>query len=300
MPNSCWVKNCFFQAGRILNGHEIKLHCFPNLRERILDWLRILIPSGEVEVFSIAEEILSYKKKRYNKYHICSLHFSDESFIVNAGGRLFRPVANPSIFENFLDYERKVLEPKKYKKKRLQNTTGSQQSVTPSSSESSVPTESRGHTVSLSCLEVQQVSENVEILISKFTDASTQTEFNLTNSIIISMDKNLTLREEESPLRQPTNIVHESTPLPDCSQSQNRHQINPFIRLLSPIVFENEKISQPPEEDGNDDDLVSGIFPLTGDLEDSYNISSLADAGEIRDSRDHSYDPLMKCNLKTW
>ncbi|XP_044134814.1 uncharacterized protein LOC122927225 [Bufo gargarizans] len=251
------------------------------------------MPSDIENVNYLAEEILVLKQKRYNKYRLCSLHFAPNNFIVNAVGRALCDSAKPTIFENIPEFERKVPKTKTTKAKvsepQLDNRA--------LSSESSVTLESSGQTSSVSYHEIQHVTDNVETPTTKFMDACTQTDFDLTNSILIGIDRNVVLTEEQSPVRPFTNIVIESTPLPECSNTVNQPKnIIPFGNILSPICGKNDHNLVQQEQVGNrDDDNVSGIFPLTAEMDESdkeYTTSDV-DGGEVLDCRDTSYDPLM-------
>ncbi|XP_044160160.1 THAP domain-containing protein 5-like [Bufo gargarizans] len=191
MPGTCWVKDCFYLPGRSHNGHEIKLHTFPNCRERVVEWLLQLIPAGD-EVNALAEDILTMKRRKYNKYRLCSLHFTEDSFIVNVCGRVLRPKAIPTIFPNFLDSDRKVAEDltkaKAFKRKRLDNLSAPEASKKALIPESSIKTESSEQTESGSSPEIQHFPEIVESPRSKFSDVSIQTDCDLTNSMVIIRD----------------------------------------------------------------------------------------------------------------
>ncbi|KAG8597693.1 hypothetical protein GDO81_002361 [Engystomops pustulosus] len=121
----CLINGCTYTPGRHRNGFEIKLHTFPNSLERIKDWL-LQMGQNFNDVDNVAQQILDSKLKKSNKYRLCSLHFTDDSFIVNVNGRILRPNALPSIFQTPGDPQEKIHEDlslrKSFKRKRGEKT----------------------------------------------------------------------------------------------------------------------------------------------------------------------------------
>ncbi|KAM3940193.1 uncharacterized protein RB166_000204 [Leptodactylus fuscus] len=128
----CLINGCTFTPGRYRNGHEIKLHTFPNSLQRIKDWL---LQMGQIfhDVDNIAQQILDSKLKKSNKFRLCSLHFTDDSFIVNAGGRILRPNALPTIFQSLPHSSEMIHEDlslrKTFKRKREQKRSSQASSL---------------------------------------------------------------------------------------------------------------------------------------------------------------------------
>ncbi|XP_069611580.1 uncharacterized protein [Ranitomeya imitator] len=122
----CWITGCKYTPGRVHNGHEIKLHSFPNSLPRIKDWL-LQMGQKFKDIDNVARQILDNKQRKCNKFRLCSLHFSDNSFIVNVLSRTLRPNAVPTIFDNVPFNSQKVNEDlslrKTFKRKREQKTS---------------------------------------------------------------------------------------------------------------------------------------------------------------------------------
>ncbi|KAM4050980.1 uncharacterized protein ACNLHF_020147 [Anomaloglossus baeobatrachus] len=122
----CWITGCKYTPGRVHNGHEIKLHSFPNSLQRIKDWL-LEMGQNFKDIDNVARQILDNKQRKCNKFRLCSLHFSDNSFIVNVCGRTLRPNAVPTIFDNVPFNAEKVNEDlslrKTFKRKREDKTS---------------------------------------------------------------------------------------------------------------------------------------------------------------------------------
>ncbi|XP_069816991.1 uncharacterized protein [Dendropsophus ebraccatus] len=122
----CWITGCKFTPGRMHNGHEIKLHSFPNSFQRIKEWL-LQLGQNFNDIDNIARQILESKQRKSNKYRFCSRHFSDDSFIVNLCGRTLRPNAVPTIFESAPHTSEKIHEElslrKTFRRKRKEKPT---------------------------------------------------------------------------------------------------------------------------------------------------------------------------------
>ncbi|KAG9487717.1 uncharacterized protein [Eleutherodactylus coqui] len=202
----CWINGCKFIPGRFQNGHEIKLHSFPNSLERIKEWLLQLGQTFN-DIDNIAKQVYDSKLRKSNKFRLCSRHFSDVSFIVNAGGRTLRPNALPTIFEDASHTSEKIHENlslrKTFKRKREEKipneatlpfvapSQNPSPQISPKSIKSEVLDDYPLYTPSTESSVVScSISNKVEKAKS-YQDAETQTEFTFKNSIIYLLDSDL-------------------------------------------------------------------------------------------------------------
>lgn len=225
----CWITGCKFTPGRLHNGHEIKLHCFPNSLERIKEWL-LQLGQDFHDIDNIAKQVLDSKLKKSNKFRFCSLHFSDDSFIINAGGRTLRPNAIPTIFESVPHSSEKIHETlslrKTYKRKRKEKPSEETSLMVPSENPSPLippqsikteePDDFPSHNTS-----TESTIENCDIIktivkTESYRDAETQTDFTYENSIIHLPG---------------TNLMMGNPAVAPCSQ--------PYLALQNPIVVLN-------------------------------------------------------------
>ncbi|XP_056390859.1 uncharacterized protein LOC130284486 [Hyla sarda] len=223
----CWITGCKFIPGRMHNGHEIKLHSFPNSMQRIKEWL-LQLGQHFNDIDNIANQILESKQKKSNKFRFCSLHFSDDSFIVNACGRTLRPNALPTIFDSASHSSEKIHEElslrKTFKRKRKEQTSDvpklfhtapSKNQGKKTSNEPSVPDTAPSQNLSplippeaiksevdydfpsyTSSTESSVESSDIITTIIKtesYQDAETQTDFTFENSTIHLTGQNLTI-----------------------------------------------------------------------------------------------------------
>ncbi|XP_040272068.1 uncharacterized protein LOC120988585 [Bufo bufo] len=199
----CSINGCTFVPGRHCNGYEIKLHCFPNSLQRIKEWL-LQLGQHFHDIDAIANQILDNKRKKYNKYRLCSLHFSDDSFIINADGRTLRPNALPTIFHGLAPSSEKMNEDlslrKAFKRKRENKTPDENSPLcgVPSQSPSSDVTPQSVESIKVEVLDNFPLSAESTIgncsianqigKTESYRDAQTQTEFTFKNSIIYLLD----------------------------------------------------------------------------------------------------------------
>lgn len=109
MP-SCIINTCRSKTGRKGQNKDVVMHPFPKDVARIKDWL---LATGQVfqDVDSIAQRISEQNKS--NKYRMCSLHFTQESYRPTKNAKLLKSKAFPSIFlrpeegEVLIDFTRK-------------------------------------------------------------------------------------------------------------------------------------------------------------------------------------------------
>ncbi|XP_077118344.1 uncharacterized protein LOC143774540 isoform X3 [Ranitomeya variabilis] len=119
MP-SCLVNQCNSNTGRKGQSEQIILHPFPKNISRITVWLQ---QTGQIfkDLNALAQKILDGNKQ--NKYRLCSLHFTPESYIINVNhrGKSLSCHAVPSIFPNVKEGENVIEENLKKKYVRREN-----------------------------------------------------------------------------------------------------------------------------------------------------------------------------------
>ncbi|XP_018108036.1 uncharacterized protein LOC108711131 isoform X2 [Xenopus laevis] len=96
MPN-CIVSGCPHRSGQKDKYPNVTLHNFPNNIHKITNWLRQTSQYGE-DLESVANEIFQVAKT--GRHRICSVHFTEDSFIIQGSKRVLKPSAVPTIFLN--------------------------------------------------------------------------------------------------------------------------------------------------------------------------------------------------------
>ncbi|XP_073444946.1 uncharacterized protein [Dendrobates tinctorius] len=117
MP-SCLVNQCNSTTGRKGQSKQIIMHSFPKDISRIKLWLQ---QTGQIfkDLNTMAQKILDGNQQ--NKYRLCSLHFTPESYISNLDYRKSLSfVAVPSIFPNVKEGENIIEEDLKKKYVKIQ------------------------------------------------------------------------------------------------------------------------------------------------------------------------------------
>ncbi|XP_073444949.1 uncharacterized protein [Dendrobates tinctorius] len=119
MP-SCLVNQCNSNTGRKGQSEQIILHPFPKSISRITVWLQ---QTGQIfkDLNAMAQKILDGNKQ--NKYRLCSLHFTPDSYVINVNhrGKSLSCHAVPSIFPNVKEGENVIEENLKKKYVRREN-----------------------------------------------------------------------------------------------------------------------------------------------------------------------------------
>ncbi|XP_056412294.1 uncharacterized protein LOC130355743 [Hyla sarda] len=173
MMPSCLVNKCASHTGKKDQSRAIKLHTFPKDAIRIQTWL---LHTGQT--FKDLEKLvgLVMEGQKDNKYWICSLHFTSESYINTPSGRVLRPDAVPSIFEGFQQGENVIEETLKKKQSRAKKRPmGYLSSAYSDATTSSQSTET-----------FLQDIDSTEIIVCKigFCTIGTQTEYTMCNTEI--------------------------------------------------------------------------------------------------------------------
>ncbi|XP_075071145.1 uncharacterized protein LOC142160097 [Mixophyes fleayi] len=99
MPR-CFVERCSTFGRKKFSSLNIVLHVFPNRLDKIKSWLRCIEKSGQVigDVDEMAERI--FAGKRYDKFRICSEHFTEQSYIPFGLRKTLKKDAIPTIFRD--------------------------------------------------------------------------------------------------------------------------------------------------------------------------------------------------------
>ncbi|XP_075706742.1 uncharacterized protein LOC142741226 [Rhinoderma darwinii] len=310
MP-TCWVSGCWFTPGRFHNEHELKLHCFPNSLAKIIEWLQHMGQEFE-NIELLAEKIFAGKKHKRNKYRLCSLHFTDDSFIVNATGRVLRQNAVPTLFKNSSNSSTIVdesLSRKKITKRRTATSENPNQEFVleaMSTPDNNTTTSFSTPHASSSTSRENNPSETLMIAgLKSFRDVETQTDFNIGNSVILSNEEYYSIINKGNVQQtQITKVLH-STPFhlhqaADFS-TEGRENVEPFPSPIQSVQLPCENLT---ELEDLEEDKVSGVFPFTVDsLEEESNHASCVvyeDDGAVYNPKDASYNPFLvsECSLQ--
>uniref|UniRef100_A0A803JHF7 THAP-type domain-containing protein n=1 Tax=Xenopus tropicalis TaxID=8364 RepID=A0A803JHF7_XENTR len=95
MPN-CIVRGCPHKTAQKDKYPNVSLHLFPNDLNAITNWLRQTAQYGD-DLESVANEI--HQSAKTGRHRICSVHFTEDSFVVKGAKRMLKPNAVPTIFD---------------------------------------------------------------------------------------------------------------------------------------------------------------------------------------------------------
>ncbi|KAG8541902.1 hypothetical protein GDO81_028018, partial [Engystomops pustulosus] len=94
MP-SCIIQNCTSRTVKKDSTNTIILHTLPKEINLVKSWLRQTRQTF-TDLHKFSRRLMDENKN--NKFRLCSLHFTEDSYIINNAGRFLKPDAVPSIF----------------------------------------------------------------------------------------------------------------------------------------------------------------------------------------------------------
>eukprot|EP00079_Xenopus_tropicalis_P018460 XP_004920185.1 PREDICTED: uncharacterized protein LOC100495994 [Xenopus tropicalis] len=95
MPN-CIVRGCPHKTAQKDKYPDVSLHYFPNDLNAITNWLRQTAQYGE-NLESVANEI--HQSAKTGRHRICSVHFTEDSFVAKRSKIMLKANAVPTIFD---------------------------------------------------------------------------------------------------------------------------------------------------------------------------------------------------------
>ncbi|KAG9471828.1 hypothetical protein GDO78_022602 [Eleutherodactylus coqui] len=185
MP-SCLVNQCVSKTGKKGQNEHVILHPFPKDLSRIKLWLQ---QTGQVfnDLNALAQKILDENKK--NRYRLCSCHFTPDSYIINCCGRTLRVNAVPSIFP--IVNEGECIIEENLKKDRVRKRKRRFDMAIPTTIPTPVPTLPTDVTVKIEEVDDEEEEDplhDLELTKIGFCNIGTQTDYTLSNSILIMKD----------------------------------------------------------------------------------------------------------------
>ncbi|XP_044145485.1 uncharacterized protein LOC122934236 [Bufo gargarizans] len=258
MP-SCVIQQCSSRTVKKKIGDDVILHCFPKQKDSIKLWLQ-QIPQDFLDIDQLAQKILEENKN--NKYRLCSLHFTEDSYKITHHGRVLYPNAIPTIFsfekgDILLSENLQLARPSK-RKRCLQSKTGNPEE------------DLTGQIRSDASLEISSV---------RTMDVATQTELSLLNSVILPKSD----FESVSPRKyievgSERNIHSISTPNPGKQRDESE---SPLKKRQNRMSFNQDFVPQ------MDEDFSSCFTPLSPIAEDCIEDED-NDKEDSEDGQDNS------------
>ncbi|XP_056393694.1 THAP domain-containing protein 5-like [Hyla sarda] len=183
MP-SCLVNQCVSKTGKKGQNGQVILHSFPKDISRIKLWLQ---QTGQVfnNINALAQKILDENKQ--NRYRLCSCHFAPDSYIINVCGRTLKADAIPSIFP--IVNEGECIIEENLKKDRVRKRKRRFDSYVPVFQTYEPETEPEPEAEAEPESEMEDIKpQDIQLVKIGFCDIGTQTDYTLTNSILVLKD----------------------------------------------------------------------------------------------------------------